>query len=58
MIPYIVGTFTDFKFKQMVTFVDYMLDVDPRGEQVRIEMDDSTDKMKHYYLENWKSIIF
>jgi len=58
MVPYIVGTLTDFKFKQMVSFVDYMLDIDPCGEDVRNKHDDNTDKMKTHYLQCWKAIVF
>jgi hypothetical protein len=58
MVPYIVGTLTDFKFKPMVQFVDYMLEIDPEGENVRNKFDDNSDKMKMHYLECWKQILF
>jgi hypothetical protein len=58
MVPYIVGTLTDFKLKPMVQFLEYMLEIDPDGSKVRDKFEDSTDKMNSYYLNCWKQILF
>jgi len=57
-VPYIVGTFTEFHFKKMESFVDYMLVIDPDHQDVREKCYDVKDAMTTHYLKNWKPIVF
>jgi hypothetical protein len=56
-VPYIVGTFTEFHFKKMDSFLDYMLIIDPDHQQVRDRFYDVKDAMSTHYLKNWKPIV-
>jgi glycogen synthase len=56
-VPYIVGTFTEFHFKKMASFLDYMLTIDPDHQQIRDRFYDVKDAMCTHYLKNWKPIV-
>jgi hypothetical protein len=58
MQPYIIGTFTEFKFKKMDTLENFMLTLDPHAEALRKKTKNSAAKIIGHYRKHWKSLIF
>ena len=58
MQPYIIGTFTEFKFKKLDTLENFMLTLDPDAENLKKRVKNSPAKIISHYRKHWKSLVF